>query len=177
MTAIGPLRLSTARLVLRPVEEADAVATAALVTPDVAANLSTWPSPMSETEASQRIDNSQRDLAARRAIDFAIVDRSSALLLGWIGLRLIDSGLARLGYWLGAEHRGHGLMKEAAAEAVPIGAAFLEVERVRAFVLKNNAASIAVLQAVGFRMTGEEDVFLETSRKSQSCFRFDWSSR
>jgi len=44
MTAIvpGSMRLRTARLVLRPVEDADAAATAPLVTPDIAANLSTF---------------------------------------------------------------------------------------------------------------------------------------
>jgi RimJ/RimL family protein N-acetyltransferase len=175
MNAIGPgsLRLRTARLVIRPVEDADAAATAALVTPDVAANLSTWPSPMSLAQASARISLSKTMLAARDAVDFAIVGRDRGELLGWIGLARLEGGNARLGYWLGTAFRGRGLMKEAARTAVPAGAALLRADRIIALVLKANAPSIAVLHATGFHPAGEERVRLEVARTSRLCLRFE----
>jgi RimJ/RimL family protein N-acetyltransferase len=68
-------------------------------------------------------------------------------------------------------------MKEAAGSFVARGTEFLDVERVKALVLKDNETSIAVLKAVGFQMTGEEDVFIETAGRSVPCFRFDWYDR
>ena len=167
----------TRRLLLRPVVEADAGPTAALVSPDVAANLSTWPSPMSLEQALDKVRRSRELVARRAAIDLAIITRDDDALVGWIGLALEQPGVARLGYWLVSAARGCGLMKEAAAVVVPGAAEFLAAARVKALVLKDNAPSIAVLEAVGFRMTGEEQAFLETARRSVSCFRFDWSAR
>ena len=167
--------LITPRLRLRPVEMADANATAALVTRDVAANLSTWKSPMSAADAAARIARAQAKLQAGDAIDFAIVSRADDLLLGWIGLALTEGNNARLGYGLGAPFRGRGLMKEAVGAAVPAGAALLDTKRVHALVLKGNAPSIAVLRATGFQLVGEERVRLEVARTSRLCLRFEWT--
>ena len=171
------LRLQTDRLVMRPVEDADAAATAALVTPDVAANLSTWPSPMSVAQAAAKIARSKTMLATREALDLAIVDRSGGTLLGWIGLALIAPGTARVGYWLGGSARGRGLMKEAVIVVVPAAAPFLDAERIIGLVLKDNAPSIAVLQAAGFQFHGEELVPFEIARTSRLCLRFERSAR
>jgi len=158
------------------VVEADAEPTVALVSPDVAANLSTWPSPMSIEQALAKVRRSREMVARREAIDLAIIAQDSDALIGWIGLALEQPGLARLGYWLGTEARGRGLMKEAAAAVVPSAAEFLGVGRVKALVLKNNAPSVAVLTAIGFSRAGEERAFLETAGRSVSCFRFDWTA-
>jgi RimJ/RimL family protein N-acetyltransferase len=176
MSDIGAaaLRMMTPRLKLRPVEEADAAATAALVTPDVAANLSTWSSPMSTADAAVRIEDAQAKLEARDAIDFGIVSRDDGALLGWIGLARGEADGARLGYWLGTRFRGCGLMKEAASAAVPAGAALLDIKRVHALVLKTNTPSIAVLRATGFELVGEERVRFEVAQISRTCLRFEW---
>ncbi len=171
------LQLRTARLVLRPVEETDAAATAALVTPDVAANLSTWPSPMSVKQAAAKIGRSRAMLTKRAAVDLAIVESDSGALLGWIGLARIAPATARLGYWLGGGARGRGLMTEAVTAAVPAAAAFLDAGRIVAMVLKDNAPSITVLRATGFVLHGEELVPFEVARVSRTCFRFERSAR
>lgn len=156
-------------------EMADAEATAALVTPDVAANLSTWSSPMSVAEAAVRIEQGQTRLESREAIDFAILSRDDDALLGWVGLALGEGDAARLGYWLGAPFRGRGLMKEAVGAAVPAGAALVDTKRVLALALKGNAPSIAVLRATGFQLVGEERVRFEVARTSRLCLRFEWT--
>ena len=144
------ITLATPRLLLRPVMAADAGPTAALVTPDVSANLLTWPSPMSVAQAEARIAESTALSAQREEIDFAILLKQSGALAGWIGLKVHDGGPPRLGYWLGTGFRGAGLMKEAAACAVPAGAEFLKATAVDALVFPENAPSIAVLRSVGF---------------------------
>jgi RimJ/RimL family protein N-acetyltransferase len=170
VTQIAPLR--TTRLLLRPVVEADAQATAALVTPDVAANLSTWPSPMSAEQALERIRQAQDKLARRQGVDFAIVDAAEGSLLGWIGLACTDAGRARLGYWLGTAYRNRGIAKEAAAAALPASAAFLGVALVEAHVLTGNAPSIAVLESVGFTYAGEQRLMLESAGIEAACLHY-----
>ena len=167
------LRLTTPRLTLRPVVPGDAEPTARLVTPDVAANLSTWASPMTAAEASERIARARTLFEAGAGVDLAIVSRDRETLLGWIGFAR-DGDSARLGYWLGTEFRGRGLMKEAVIAACPAAAAFLDVERVHALVLKGNAPSIALLAAAGFELIGEELVHLEVANESRACLRFEW---
>jgi len=179
MNPNGPhsLQMRTARLSLRPVEEMDAAATAALVTPDVAANLSTWPSPMSAAQATAKIERSRAMLNTREAVDLAILDRNDGALLGWIGLARVAPATARLGYWLGGGARDRGMMKEAVTVAVPAAATFLDAGRIVAMVLKDNAPSIAVLRATGFEFNGEELVPFEVAQVSRPCFRFERSAR
>src|SRR5262245_19729198 len=94
MTAQLP-RVQTPRLTLRPVEHNDAAPTALLVTPDVAANLSTWPSPMSVEQTLAKIREAEHQAAGRTALDCAIIERSTGALLGWIGLGLTEGRDAR----------------------------------------------------------------------------------
>jgi len=178
MPVTAPLpRLATSRLLLRPVEEADAAATSALVTPDVAANLSTWPSPMTTAQALAKIRESKRLVRRRKAIDFAILNPADGRLMGWIGLAAIGARTARLGYWIGLEFRGHGYTREAARAAVPAGAQFVEATTVVALVLPNNLASMGVLDALGFTEVGQEEFYFETARISRLCQRYIWSTR
>src|SRR5512132_2451886 len=92
--------VNSPRLLLRPVEDEDAAPTAKLVSPDVASQLSTWRSPMTEEEALDRIRTSQKLLSQRKAVNFAIVQKADGTLLGWIGLWLVSDRLARIGYWI-----------------------------------------------------------------------------
>lgn len=171
-----PPRLDTQRLRLRAVQPEDAAATAALITPDVAANLSTWASPMTEGEALARIRESVGLTGRRDALDFAILARDSGCLLGWIGVRRIGERSGRLGYWLGSAYRGHGLMTEAAREALPAAAAFLGLTEVVALALPDNRASIGVLLAIGFDPAGTERFFFETAKETRKCLKYLWHS-
>jgi RimJ/RimL family protein N-acetyltransferase len=166
------LLLTTRRLKVRPVIEADARATAALVSPDVAEQLMTWPSPMSEEQVLEKIHESHEGLEKREAVDFAILRRADERLLGWIGLAAKDQE-ARLGYWLGAEFRGAGLMTEAAHAVIGPAAEFLCVTALFAFVRMSNRPSIGVLDALGFEVSGEEELFFKFKGRSELCFRYE----
>jgi len=154
VTAVSPLVVLTDRLLLRPVRNADAEATAALMTPRVAASLSSWHSPMSVEEARSRVEKSQ---AARRdgtAVDFAIIERLGDRLVGWVGLKQVCPQRARLGYWIGAPFQGLGYGSEAAAAALRTGAGFLKASIVEASAREENAASIAILRKLGMSRCG-----------------------
>jgi [ribosomal protein S5]-alanine N-acetyltransferase len=171
-----PMMLTTPHLCVRPVAEEDAEPTAALVTPDVADNLLTWPSPMSAGQALARIRECATLQEERRAVNFAILLRDRGQLIGWVGLKLGDDGPPRLGYWIGTAFRNAGLMKEAARCAVPAGAAFLGASSVDALVLPENAASIAVLKHAGFTLLPGTGLDFEMARGLRHSERYRWES-
>jgi ribosomal-protein-alanine N-acetyltransferase len=168
------LRLTTERLLLRLVKEEDAEPTAALVTPDVSANLSTWPSRMSPAQVLDKIRDSQSMLAAGEGMDWAIVDLASDRLMGWIGLKRMGENRARLGYWIDRSFRNRGFIKEAIAAVVPTGSDFLDVRTVFALVFKDNLPSIGVLKASGFVLTGEDVYYRAVVDRAEPCLRFEW---
>lgn len=83
---------------------------------------------------------------------WAIRMDAGAPLLGVVGVRLA-SGM--VGYWLGAAHRGRGILPEALG--VVIDAVFERTDRERVLweCVVGNVASMRVAQKCGFRFTGE----------------------
>ena len=167
----GPF-VSTPRLLLRPVEEQDADATSELITPDIARQLSTWPSPMGHAEALDRIRRSQDLLAKREAVDFAILKKPDLALLGWAGLWLVSRDVARIGYWIATSCRGQGVTSEALAHAIPAACGLLGFSIIEALVLPDNGASTGLLAKLGFVEGGEMDEFIVSQGISRSCTRY-----
>jgi ribosomal-protein-alanine N-acetyltransferase len=166
------LRISTDRLVLRPVAPSDASATAALVTEDVASSLSTWPYPMTAEQVLQKIHASMESFAKSEALDLAILRAENGRLSGWMGF-LAEGKSARLAYWLGQNFRGQGIVTEAAIAAIPVAADFLGVTALHALVLKTNQPSIRVLHRLGFSLLQEELIEIETRNSREPCLRFE----
>ncbi|CAN5296757.1 GNAT family N-acetyltransferase [soil metagenome] len=84
-------------------------------------------------------------------LTWALRRHEGAPLLGVIGLRLRE--MPQLGFWLGAENRGHGYMPRAVTAVVDwaFGAG---VETVQWECLVPNAASLAVARKTGFTFDG-----------------------
>lgn len=83
--------------------------------------------------------------------------RATGLLLGGLTLANIRRRAAMsasLGYWMGAEHAGRGLMSLAVPALCGFGFRRLDLERIEAACLPENAASIRVLEKAGFRREG-----------------------
>ena len=59
-----------------------------------------------------------------------------------------------LGYSLGAEHQGHGLMYEALSVVIPLAVRTLALHRVKACYVPENARSAALLRRLGFEIEG-----------------------
>jgi [ribosomal protein S5]-alanine N-acetyltransferase len=84
-------------------------------------------------------------------------------ILGRIALGGILLGAfqnAYLGYWMDAEHQGRGLMTEAVRAATTFAFEVVGLHRVQAAVMPRNAASMRVLDKVGYRREGTAERYL-----------------
>lgn len=149
--------LTTDRLVLRPLQAADAPAVFRLVNDyGVAGNLARVPFPYKESVAESWIGSTAEQ--ATRGEGFHLAITQGGTLIGCVGLTLNrgDAGEAELGYWVGAKFWGRGFAGEAARALLDWGFSTLGLDRVVASALTDNLASQAVLRAVGFAQTGQD---------------------
>jgi RimJ/RimL family protein N-acetyltransferase len=155
------MQLETPRLRLRPYDLADVPAiVAGLNDWTVAQWLARTPFPYHPADADAFLVEAATAHAGGR---FAIADRASDALLGAIG---IEHGTddRELGYWLGPDHWGRGLMSEAVAAIVAHGFETLGVHRLHATTDPDNAASQRVLVKAGFRQIGNQPADPPTRR-------------
>ncbi|MGD8794181.1 MAG: GNAT family protein [Anaerolineae bacterium] len=92
----------------------------------------------------------------RYRFQLAITLAASGRLIGNCGLRL-DEAAGRegeLGYELDPAHWGQGYATEAAGAMVRLGFEELDLHRIRAWTVAENAASRRVLEKLGFRLEG-----------------------
>lgn len=90
------------------------------------------------------------------ALQFVLLRRDSGLAIGTALLFRFDEGSARaeLGYVLGREHWGQGLMAEALAALIGWAFGGLKLRRLEAEVNPDNLASVRLLQQLGFTQEG-----------------------
>jgi ribosomal-protein-serine acetyltransferase len=151
--------LSTQRLVLLPVEPADA--------PDLWTAVDTsrahlekwlpWVPFNTDVDASWRYcEASANDWDHARALRFSIRERSGSRFLGVVGLESIAHLhlSADLGYWLRLEGVRHGFMTEAASALVDWAFKRLSIHRVRVAAATGNLSSLGVIRRLGFRFEG-----------------------
>lgn len=79
--------------------------------------------------------------------------------LGVVGITLArpDRPSGMLGFWLGAPHRGHGFLPEAARAAVDEVFALGLVDRIEWEAVIPNRPSLVAARKLGFRYLGERD--------------------
>ena len=148
-----PSRLETARLRLRPLDEADAPTMARLINDIGVARMTTSiPHPFACADA-------RRYIARLRAADedeervFAIEHPRDGLV-GVVGLHP-GAGLGpELGYWLGRPFWGRGLMTEAVTAIVDWAHRIWRKPVLQSGHFADNEASAAVLIKAGFLYTG-----------------------
>lgn len=164
----------TYRLALRPLAPADAAAIATLMTPEVAARLLGWPTPMSVGQARERIEQGIAGLAAGTSADLAIVRHSDGRLIGWIGAEVVDAArrLGSIGYWLGEAFQAQGYMSEAAHTALPWLVDRLGLVAVEAGVQEGNFASQAILEGLGFQIKARRRLFSPTRGAEEQAIVF-----
>ncbi len=83
---------------------------------------------------------------------WAIREDEGGPVLGVVSVR-IDSGM--VGYWLGAPHRGRGILPEALGAVIEAVFARTEHDRLLWECVVGNVASMRAAQKCGFRFTGE----------------------
>ena len=149
--------LLTPRLLLRPLQQADAAPLHRLINDwAITRNLSVVPYPYSRGLADDWIASTLRQLAQGAAYHLAIADRENGgALIGGVGLRLdAESRSGSLGYWVGRSCWGRGIATEAARRLAHWALANLDLDRLDSTVADDNPGSAAVLRRLGFRQTG-----------------------
>ena len=98
------------------------------------------------------------------ALPLMLIRREDQALLGAITLDNIRRGPVQagtLGYWIGAPHARQGYMKEAILGLVHHAFATMDLSRLEAACLPENAASRGVLEKCGFKYEGVAQSYLQ----------------
>ncbi len=118
----------------------------------------TWPADdLTRTAFRRRIRRYQSEIRDDRAYPFFIFRQADYSLLGGITLSNVARGMtqtATLGYWMGQRHANQGYMTNAVRAVAPFAFGALNLHRLEAACLPHNAASINLLEKVGFRREG-----------------------
>ena len=154
-----PPTLETARLVLRPFEEADAEPLFPLAANPAVTRFTLWTH--HQTLADTRVfvcDYARSRYADRVPEPLAVCLRADPRRwpVGAVGVFWASRAdrVMELGYWLGEPFWGAGYAAEACRAVVAHAFAAYPVERVQARVIVGNDASARVLEKVGFREEG-----------------------
>ena len=160
--------LTTERLVLRPLRDADAAGVAAGAGDKrVAKYLIQVPSPYPITLARSWVRHRREWWDLGRGVTLAIAIRDQPNdLLGTASLRrYARDRRAELGYWLVASAWGHGYATEATRALVDYGFSTWNLARVYALVLAGNTTSERVLEKLGMQHEGIQRQHVKKGRR------------
>ncbi|WP_343079771.1 GNAT family protein [Ostreiculturibacter nitratireducens] len=105
-----------------------------------------------------------RAVSGGTALPLFLIRRSDEALLGAITLDNIRRGPAQagtLGYWIGESYSRQGYMREAISAVVHYAFTTLDLSRIEAACLPENAASRGVLEKSGFKYEGVAQSYLQ----------------
>ncbi len=111
-----------------------------------------------------RVVWARRGVSGGTALPLFLIRREDSALLGAITLDNIRRGPAQaasLGYWIGAPFARRGYMREAITALVHHAFGLLDLSRVEAACLPDNAASRGVLESAGFKYEGVAQSYLQ----------------
>ena len=104
-----------------------------------------------------------KDIETDEAYPFFIFRSADTRLIGGLTLSNVRRGVAQmasLGYWMGERYAGQGHMRRAVDLATRFAFEKLDLRRIEAACLPNNAASIKLLERCGFRQEGHARQYL-----------------
>jgi len=144
--------LKTARLTLRPIRMSDAHALFPIFSDRD--TMQHWShAPLTHIEEMQTRIAHNLPPQSKPGYSFAIT-RDGERALGWINFYNEHHAIAGLGYILGREHRGQGLVGEAVEAMLEHGFKTLKLHRVYLDIDPKNEASVAVAERAAFRREG-----------------------
>lgn len=162
------LRIDTERMVLRPPQMGDWRAWASLRR-DSAGFLKPWEpvwaaDHLSRRAFTNRVAWARRSIAQGTAVPLFLIRREDGALLGAITLDNIRRGPAQsgsTGYWIGEPFARQGFMREAVLAAVSYAFAVLDLSRIEAGCLPENAPSRRLLEGCGYKYEGVAQSYLQ----------------
>lgn len=117
-----------------------------------------WPADeLSRLGYRRRIKRYQREMREGSGYPFFVFSADGAALLGGLTLSQIQRGVTQsgaIGYWMGERHANRGYMSDAVRTLVSYTFDTLRLHRIEAACLPHNAASIRLLEKVGFSREG-----------------------
>lgn len=119
---------------------------------------------LSRRSFTNRVYWARRAVNAGNATPLFLERRSDRTLIGAITLDNIRRGPAQagtLGYWMGQQHARQGYMHEAIMALVHYAFTTLDLSRIEAACLPQNAASCGVLEKAGFKYEGVAQSYLQ----------------
>lgn len=119
---------------------------------------------LTRTAFRDRVWWAKRSAEEGRAVPFTILRTSDSVIVGGITLDNVRRGpamAASIGYWMGQEYTRNGYMSEAVALVTTYAFTTLDLSRVEAACLPENAASRAVLERNGFKYEGVAQSYLQ----------------
>lgn len=119
---------------------------------------------LSRKAFSNRVYWANRSINAGTAMPLFLVRRSDQMLLGAITLDNIRRGPAlagTLGYWTGESFSRRGYMREAIETVVHYAFTHLDLSRIEAACLPENAPSRGLLESSGFKYEGVAQSYLQ----------------
>jgi RimJ/RimL family protein N-acetyltransferase len=133
---------------------------------EVATTIPAIPQPFTQESAKGWV-NHRIAFFEKHGVELCFAIRSAdGSLAGSIGVDDFIPGSTHngeLGYWLGREFRGRGIAKKAARVFIPYAFDHLLLNRLTAHTLEFNAASIRVLEGVGFSLEGRLRQYTRTT--------------
>lgn len=155
IAALGPVRLRTGPLLLRPWEPRDAPAVAAACSDPEVARWTLLPQPYTPDTARSWVgEEAPGQWSSGRGAQFGVFGLTSGALVGAVGLGHIDDGTAEVGYWTALEARGRGVATRAVTAACRWGFDELGLARIAWQALVGNWGSRAVAERCGFLLEG-----------------------
>ena len=119
---------------------------------------------LSRKAFTNRIYWANRSTSQGTALPLLLIRRDDAALLGAITLDNIRRGPSQagtLGYWMGQAHARQGYMREAILSVVHHAFTVMDLSRIEAACLPENAASRGVLEKCGFKYEGVAQSYLQ----------------
>lgn len=143
------------------------------------------PDHLSRKAFTNRVYWGQRSLVNGSAVALFLERRSDGALLGALTLDNIRRGPAQcgtLGYWVGQPFARQGYMREAIEAVVHHAFHIMDLSRVEAACLEENAASRGVLEKSGFKYEGVFQAYLQINGRWRnhvlySALRYDRRGR
>src|SRR5690606_31694104 len=111
-----------------------------------------------------RIRRYDSDREAGIALPLFVCHKSSGRILGGATLNSIRRGASEccsLGYWMGEQHAGKGLMSDAIRSLLPHVFDRMRLHRIEAACIPDNTRSQRLLEKVGFRREGYLNGYLK----------------
>lgn len=122
------------------------------------------PDHLSRKAFTNRVYWAGRSQGQGTALAFFMTRKADRALLGAITLDNIRRGPSQcgtLGYWIGAAHARRGYMREAIAAMTHHAFRRLDLSRIEAACLEENAPSRALLERCGFKYEGVAQAYLQ----------------